>query len=267
MTKLEKMQIMKSELSSNDSFENFEIGNFRGEDVLAFDYHVLQDVSLRAFFLPSGNCTVLFLPTDDSMTDAQWKYFANAMNDMSLDGYQQGYSETLYDCIYDKSRHVIAVSFPNRADGEKPTEFDVTEQCQAIFNAEYEYIQPFSLFHEDICKDFKGRKPFPVKCSSNVTMLRSISSKDELLRQVSALFYVTAGTEDMDGSLFAVISTKEMSQMFNAIMEDYPKEKQEIMLGIKKFYSPSTWASLSEVGLRNFFEDLHISFVDACCSR
>jgi len=265
MDKLRKIQAIQYRLQDSEFFRNFDVGLFRGVQVLSFDYLVTSNMPIQAFFVPDCNGTVIFLPTDDSMTDAQWTYVANTMNDMMKEGRRKGLVKNLYDSIYDKRMGAIAVTFPMMLNGQNMIDFDVSQQYQAILDSREEYVYPFYKFYEGLCKDFEGRKPSSMKCGTYVSLLNHIRNKDDLIRQVLALFYVTAGIENVDGSLYAVISTNEISKMFKSIMKDYPEEKKEILMGIKKYYSASTWFSLSEEGLREFFEDVHKAFVNDCC--
>lgn len=265
MGKYEKMHELKEKLSRNNMFSDFEIKLFRGKEVLAFEYRVVPEAPLRAIFYPDDNVTVVFWPTDDSMTNAQWVYVEKSLDEILEDGYKEGVFKTCYNVMHVKEMSAMVFSMPMQSRGKGMSSFDVDIQYKAILNFKEEVFFLFLELVRKLYNDFGGRTPHTMYCNSEVHAFKEIKNKRELLLQVMAIFFAVSGAEDMDASVLAVMSIKDTSILFGNLMESYPDEKKKILLAIKKYYSPSTWTSISDEGMQSFFEDLHEEFINACC--
>lgn len=261
MDSLEKMQLVRNALAEIQGIASLETGSFRNRPVLSFNYIIGKDAYVQALFIPELNAVISFLPTDENLlTIGQWIYLTKRLDDMMYQGFKRGLLHTEYEVHFREMSQFIEVIFPTeRAKAGFP--FDLQAIIKAIKNFRDECMMGYYTLLQETLKILKGRHPYPISGTETGILQRQINSKEDLLSNVKQLFYCNLD-EDLDGSVYAIMSINELSQLFNAAMEDYPEEKKKTLLAIKEYYSPSTWFSLSKEGMTKFFQDLRESFMD-----
>lgn len=264
MDDLTKMSQIRQKLEDNSDIRSIEEQERPGGKTLRFVYY-LDSEGTRAVcrFIPSMNSTVAIIPTDNSLTDAQWTYCSKELNEIATNAYKQGAIKSLFDTRYDAEDQLFAIQFPVEAFDEPLTRFDINEQYKAILEFKSHYINILGKIFEETFGYLKSKHPSPIFCQSTMCIKNSIDSKNDLLMNAATLFYQMAGSLDSDASVFAIMSLHDLSELFKTILDENPTEGNKIRMAMKKYYSPSTWFSLSEDGQRKFYEDLRTEFLKA----
>lgn len=261
MNNREKINIVNQKLSSCKDIGSLEEGVFQGKDVLKYDYYITKTKNVQCIFVPEINSMMAFIPTDNTFTEAQWKYLCKEIEDEMHARYNSGVIKSVFDIYFENRINMIVVSFPVTIEGNYYKKFNIDNLYQGVKEFKTNFINVYSTLLREQYGYLQGKIPSPIDCSDKMYIKNNIESKSDLLMNVVTLFYQMAGAEGMDASVFAVMSLKDLSELFKIILEYNQGIEPDILMALKKYYSPSTWFNLSEKGQKNFYEDLRIEFL------
>lgn len=257
----EKITLIREGMSKINDVEAISEGNyFGGIHGLKFRVSVDNSNCVYGLFTPEHNTSILLINTDESFTDAQWIYLCKQINDTIEKAYQSKLIKTFFYTHFDKKNDMLIIEMPAKLDGSEINYFDIDEQIQALKDISSKYMICFYQIVSESLKLLNGIIPSPMYSPSTLVVKKKIENKEDLLLTTQSLFMLAAG-EDNDSSVYAIMSLHDMSVLFKEIMKDYPECEHNIMMGIKEYYSPSTWFTLSKEGQRNFFIDLRKKFI------